>query len=161
MKCWNSAVNALGSRVIIVVTTRAVKIYVSAVEALKKKKRGDEAQFTTKIGGKTSLGPSHFVLENFIPSYAFDALLYQNWPFSPTNGLITLFQQIFCSLDSFLKSCCQLMLNLSSDGPQTMLHHKIGKKILMRMSMKPVSSTIWSLYMTVHTWLLSPTVSHW
>ncbi len=24
--------------------------------------RGDETQFTTKIGGKTSLGPSYFVL---------------------------------------------------------------------------------------------------
>jgi hypothetical protein len=33
------------------------------VEALKKKEKGDETQFTTKIGGKTSsLGPSCFVL---------------------------------------------------------------------------------------------------
>jgi len=39
-----------------------VKIHVAAVEALKKKERGDETQFTTKIGGKTSLGPSYFVL---------------------------------------------------------------------------------------------------
>jgi hypothetical protein len=39
-----------------------VKIYVAAVEALKKKERGDETQFTTKIGGKSSLGPSYFVL---------------------------------------------------------------------------------------------------
>jgi hypothetical protein len=39
-----------------------VKIYVAAVEALWKKERGDETQFTTKIGGKTSLGPSYFVL---------------------------------------------------------------------------------------------------
>jgi hypothetical protein len=29
-----------------------VKIYVAAVEALRKKKRGDETQFTTKTGGK-------------------------------------------------------------------------------------------------------------
>jgi hypothetical protein len=29
-----------------------VKIYVAAVEALRKKGRGDETQFTTKIGGK-------------------------------------------------------------------------------------------------------------
>jgi hypothetical protein len=42
-----------------------VKIYVTAVEALKKKERGDGTQFTTKIGGKTSLGPSYFVW--FIP----------------------------------------------------------------------------------------------
>jgi hypothetical protein len=30
-----------------------VKIYVAAVEALKKKERQDETQFITKIGGKT------------------------------------------------------------------------------------------------------------
>jgi hypothetical protein len=29
-----------------------VKIYVVAVETLRKKERGDETQFTTKIGGK-------------------------------------------------------------------------------------------------------------
>jgi hypothetical protein len=55
-----------------------VKIYVAAMEALKKKERGDETEFTTKIGGKTNLGPRYFVLQNFIPSYTFDALLCQN-----------------------------------------------------------------------------------
>jgi hypothetical protein len=39
-----------------------VKIYVAAVEALRKKEREDETQFTIKIGGKTSLGPRYFVL---------------------------------------------------------------------------------------------------
>ncbi len=39
-----------------------MKIYVAPVEALRNKGRGDETQFTTKIGGKTSLGPSYFVL---------------------------------------------------------------------------------------------------
>jgi hypothetical protein len=39
-----------------------VKIYVTAVEELKKKERHDETEFTTKIGGRTSLGPSYFVL---------------------------------------------------------------------------------------------------
>jgi hypothetical protein len=34
-----------------------VKVYVATVEALRKKERGDEIQFTTKIGGKTILGP--------------------------------------------------------------------------------------------------------
>ncbi len=63
MKCWNSAFNAQDSRVIIVVVQiGAVKIYVAAVEALGKKERGDETQFTPKIGGKTSLGHSYFVL---------------------------------------------------------------------------------------------------
>jgi hypothetical protein len=31
-----------------------VKIYVPAVEALRKEERGDKTQFSTKIGGKTS-----------------------------------------------------------------------------------------------------------
>ncbi len=35
-----------------------MKIYVVVVEALRRKERGDETQFTTKTGGKTSLGPS-------------------------------------------------------------------------------------------------------
>jgi len=63
------AFNAQGSRVIIVVVqVGLVKIYVTAVEALRKmgmtstQENGDETQFTTKIGGKTSLGSSYFVL---------------------------------------------------------------------------------------------------
>jgi hypothetical protein len=39
-----------------------VKIYVTAAEVLRKKERGDETHLTTKIGGKTSLGPRYFVL---------------------------------------------------------------------------------------------------
>jgi hypothetical protein len=63
MKCWNSAFNAQGSRVIIVVVqVGSVRIYMAVVFALMKKERGDETQFTTKIGGKTSLGPSYFIL---------------------------------------------------------------------------------------------------
>jgi hypothetical protein len=62
MKCWNSAFNAQGSRLIIVVVqVRAVKIYVAAVQALRKKESQDETQLTTKIGGKTSLGHSYFL----------------------------------------------------------------------------------------------------
>ncbi len=62
MKCWNSAFNTQGSRLImVVVQVRTVKIYVAAVQALKKKESQDETQFTTKIGGKTSLGPSYFL----------------------------------------------------------------------------------------------------
>jgi hypothetical protein len=40
------------------------KLYVEAVEALRKKDRQDEPQFTTKIDGKTSLGPS--LLSGFV-----------------------------------------------------------------------------------------------
>ncbi len=62
MKCWNLAFNAQGSRVImVVVQVGAVKIYVTALEALNKKETGDETRFTTKIVGKTSLGSSYFV----------------------------------------------------------------------------------------------------
>jgi hypothetical protein len=46
----------------IVVQVGAVKIYVTAMETNRKKERQDETQFTTKIDGKTSLGPSYFVL---------------------------------------------------------------------------------------------------
>jgi hypothetical protein len=43
-----------------------VKIFnVAAVQALRKKETQDETQFTTKIGGKTSLGPSYFLLVKF------------------------------------------------------------------------------------------------
>jgi hypothetical protein len=42
-------------KVIVIVQVGAVKIYVAAVEALRKKERGDETQFISKIGGKTSL----------------------------------------------------------------------------------------------------------
>jgi hypothetical protein len=61
MKCWNSAFNAEGSRVIIVdVQVGAVKIYASGGAQEKGKIRWN--QFTTKTGGKISLGPSYFVL---------------------------------------------------------------------------------------------------
>ncbi len=49
--------------IIVVVQVGTVKIYVTAVvEAPRKKERGDEPQFTANIGGKSSLGPSYFVL---------------------------------------------------------------------------------------------------
>ncbi len=35
-----------------------MNIYVAAVEVLRKKERQDETQFTSKVHGKTSLGPS-------------------------------------------------------------------------------------------------------
>jgi hypothetical protein len=58
MKCWYSASNAQGSSLIIVVVQLgAVKIYVAAVETLRKKERQDETQFTTKIDGFLSFIP--------------------------------------------------------------------------------------------------------
>ncbi len=56
MKSWNSTFNAQGSSLIVVVVQLgAVKIYVAAVEALRKKEREDETQFTTKIDGLGSM----------------------------------------------------------------------------------------------------------
>jgi hypothetical protein len=53
MKCWNLVFNAQDSRLIIVLVQVGVaKVYVAAVEAveaLRKKERQDETQFTTKI----------------------------------------------------------------------------------------------------------------
>jgi hypothetical protein len=58
-----SIINAQGLRVVTVVfEVGAVKTYVAVLEARRKKERGDETQFTTKIGGKTSLGTKYFVL---------------------------------------------------------------------------------------------------
>jgi hypothetical protein len=58
-----------GSKVIIVVVqVGAVKIYVAAEQwrrAQEKKERGDETQFTPKIGGNISLGLSYFVFVKF------------------------------------------------------------------------------------------------
>jgi hypothetical protein len=85
-KCWNSAFNMQDSRLIIVVVQIwAVKKYVAAMEALRKKERQDETQFNTKFGGKTSLGPSYWFCKTFVPSHTLDALLCWNWPFSPPN----------------------------------------------------------------------------
>ncbi len=58
MKCCNSTLNAQGSRLIIVVVQLGVvKIYVAAAEALMKKERQDETQFTTKVDGFLSFIP--------------------------------------------------------------------------------------------------------
>jgi hypothetical protein len=58
MKRWNSAFNAQGLRLIIVVVqVGAVKIYVAAMGAIRKKGRQDETQFTTKIDGFLSFTP--------------------------------------------------------------------------------------------------------
>ncbi len=55
MKYWISAFNAQGSRgIIVAVQVGAVKIYVAAVEALKKKRQG-ATQETIKIDGFLNL----------------------------------------------------------------------------------------------------------
>jgi len=69
MKCWYSAFNAQGSR-LVVVQLGAVKIYVAAVEALRKKERQeDETQFTTKIDGFLSFNLPPWMLMYFYNAY--------------------------------------------------------------------------------------------
>jgi hypothetical protein len=81
MTCWNSEFNAQGLRVIIVVVQiRALKVYVAAVEALRKKERQDE---TRELVWVTVIS----FCKIFIPSYVFDGLLCWNWPFSPPNRM--------------------------------------------------------------------------
>jgi hypothetical protein len=69
MKCWNLAFNAQGLRLIIVIVQLgAVKIYVAAVEALRKKEKQDETQCTTKIDGFLSFIP-HWMLMYFLAGF--------------------------------------------------------------------------------------------
>jgi hypothetical protein len=46
----------------------------ATVEVIMEKERQDETQFTSKIGGKTSLGRSYFALQNFHTQLHIDAL---------------------------------------------------------------------------------------
>ncbi len=67
-----------------------MRIYVAAVEALTKtKERQDETQFKTrpKLVEKLVWVPVTSFRKVFIPSYTFDALLSQNWPFLPPNRI--------------------------------------------------------------------------
>jgi hypothetical protein len=48
--------------IVVIVHAGAMKTCVAAGEALRKKERQDETQFTTQIGGKTSLCPRHFAM---------------------------------------------------------------------------------------------------
>jgi hypothetical protein len=61
-----------------------VKIYVAAVEALReKRKERMNLRLPPKLVEKLVWIPGISFCKIFIPSYGFDALLCQNWPFSP------------------------------------------------------------------------------
>jgi hypothetical protein len=64
MKCRKSAFNAQGSRLIIAAlhVGAAVKIYAATVEALKKKERQGETQFTTKTEVPPPLNANVFII---------------------------------------------------------------------------------------------------
>jgi hypothetical protein len=87
MKCSNSAFNAQGLRVIIVVVkVGAVKIHVAVVDASVKRKDGMKLSLPPKFMGKLAWVPVISFCKTFLPSYTFDALLCRNWPFSPPIG---------------------------------------------------------------------------
>jgi hypothetical protein len=103
-----------------------VKIYVVALKALRKKERWlDETQFTTKIGGKVSLGPNYFVFVKFsFPGTHSDALLYPNSAFSPPKKnrmtlRITLQSQFSKKLKSWRER--SVLLRFSKQGRLTIL----------------------------------------
>jgi len=54
---------------VVVVQLGAVKIYVAAMEALRKKERQDETQFTTKIDGFQSFIPPRWMLMYFCAGF--------------------------------------------------------------------------------------------
>ncbi len=63
MKCWHSAFNAQGSRVIIVVVhIGAMKIYVARCRRSWKRNHKMKLTLPPKLVEKTSLGPSYFLL---------------------------------------------------------------------------------------------------
>jgi hypothetical protein len=73
MKRWNSAFNARGPRLIVVVIQLGeVKIYVAEVEALRKKDGQDETQFITKIDGILSFIP-HWMLMYCLQCFFFES----------------------------------------------------------------------------------------
>ncbi len=96
--------NAQGSRVIILVLqVGAVKVYVAqpAVEALRKKERQDEIQCTHENWWEKLVWvPVMSFCKIFIPSYTFDALLCQNWPFSPP-AIAGLYRELYYCLTFF------------------------------------------------------------
>ncbi len=93
--CWNSAFNAQGSRLIIIVLhIRPVKIYVAAVEELRKKERQDETQFTTR----------------------WNSVYHQNWWFSefhPPLDCQCIFLQVFFNLTLCMTKLRVLVMCLS------------------------------------------------
>ncbi len=114
MKFWNSASNAQGLRVIIVV------VHVGAVKL----------SSLPKLVKKTSLSPSCFVLfcEIFIPNYTFDALLCWNWPFLPPNHVtlwITLI--LWTNLGTFVQFSGLILLSACKTWLQkkSFLHYLI------------------------------------
>jgi len=111
MKCWNSAFNAQGSRVIIVVVqVGGVKISVAAVQALRKKENTRwNSVYHQNWWKKLVIGSQLFPFcKIFNPSYTFDALLLcGSWPFSPPNRLTLRISLLGSKISHWLShQCC-------------------------------------------------------
>jgi len=100
-KCWISAFNAQGSRgIIVAVQVGAVKIYVAAVEALKKKERQGETQETIKNWWFSEFHPPPWML-----MYFFAGFFFQSHPVSDqTRGTHPFFSWLYGYLYYFLSS---------------------------------------------------------
>jgi hypothetical protein len=111
MKCWNSAFNAQGSRItIVIVHVTAVKIYVAAVQALRRKKNGTKLSLPPKLVEKLVWVPVISFCKLFIPSYAFDALLCCNLLFLPPSRQtlsITLIRTRCIAIHSEISPCAK------------------------------------------------------
>ncbi len=80
MKCWRSALNAQGLRLImVVVQLGAVKIYVATVEAVKENEREEETQFTTKIDGFLSFIPHWMLIYFWAGFWKISPCVWPNW----------------------------------------------------------------------------------
>jgi hypothetical protein len=76
MKCWNSAFNAYGPRLIIVVVhVGGMKIYVAAVEALRKNERQGETQFT-RNRWFSEFASTHWMLMYFFRKFLKNLILF-------------------------------------------------------------------------------------
>ncbi len=76
--------------IIVVAQLGAVKIYVTAVEALKKKERQDETLFTTKIDGSMSFIPCWMLM------YFFEGFFLKSHPvYDQTQGSDAVFFLVY------------------------------------------------------------------
>jgi hypothetical protein len=106
MKCYNSAFTAQVSRLItVVVQVGAVKIYVAAVEALRKKERQMKLSLPPKLLEKLVWVSVISLCKIFIPSSVFDALLCRNLPFSPPDRVTSRITLWF--IPSFAERSCR------------------------------------------------------
>jgi len=120
IKCWNSSFNAQCSRLIIVVVhVRVVKIYVAAVEALRKKERQDESQCPPPPNANVLFGrcflKSHPVYDKLrvlllCLSYFTDNSISSKKLLLGTNGKLIWFLVCSSNIQGWLNICTSCLL---------------------------------------------------